>query len=129
MATADRATMSNDRGNVQRPRNTHARYHAHVYFDARTTDQARALCEEAARRFGVVMGRVHEKLVGPHPHWSCQLAFEAAQFDRLIPWLDAHRDGLKVLVHPQTGDSLADHTTHAAWLGQPTQLNLAQFKR
>lgn len=26
-------------------------YHAHIYFDASTLDQARALCEEAARRF------------------------------------------------------------------------------
>ena len=114
---------------VQRPRNVHAKYHAHVYFDAQTVDQARALCEEAARRFGAVMGRVHEKLVGPHPHWSCQLAFDSAQFDGLIPWLDAHRGGLNVLVHPNTGDNLADHTSLASWLGEPSRLNLDLFKR
>ena len=129
MGTADQGKRGADRLSVQRPRNTHAKYHAHVYFDEKTTDQARALCEEAARSFGVVMGRVHQKLVGPHPHWSCQLAFDAAQFDRLIPWLDAHRNGLDVLVHPTTGDSLADHTTHAAWLGEPAALNLSQFRR
>ena len=27
------------------------------------------------------VGRVHEKLVGPHPQWSCQLSFLAADFD------------------------------------------------
>ena len=42
-------------------------YHAHVYFDADTVETARALCEAARDRFGVVMGRVHEKPVGPHP--------------------------------------------------------------
>lgn len=42
-------------------------YHAHVYFDATTLEQARALCEEAARRFAVTMGRVHQQPVGPHP--------------------------------------------------------------
>jgi len=36
-------------------------YHAHVYFDADTIEQARALCEAAAEKFGVVMGRIHER--------------------------------------------------------------------
>jgi len=129
MGTTDQGKRSEGRLTVQRPRNLHAKYHAHVYFDdERTTEQARVLCEEASRLFGVVMGRVHQKLVGPHPHWSCQLAFDAAQFDRLIPWLDAHREGLNVLVHPSTGDSLADHTTHASWLGEPSELNLDRFR-
>ena len=128
MGTADQGKRSEGGVSVQRPRNLHAKYHAHVYFDANTTEQARVLCAEAARLFGVVMGRVHEKLVGPHPHWSCQLAFDATQFDRLIPWLDAQREGLNVLVHPNTGDNLADHTTHASWLGAPTALNLSRFR-
>jgi DOPA 4,5-dioxygenase len=114
---------------IARPRNAFEKYHAHVYFEGKTTEQARKLCQEAANLFGVVMGRVHEKPVGPHPYWSCQLAFDAAQFDRLIPWLDEHRDGLNVLVHPQTGNSLEDHTTHASWLGEPAKLNLSMFRK
>ena len=114
---------------IKRPQNVHARYHAHVYFDAKTVGQARALCEQAAAKFGVAMGRVHEKLVGPHPHWSCQLAFDARQFDGLIPWLDAHRDGLNILVHANTGDHLEDHTTHASWLGEPAKLDLTHFEK
>ncbi len=112
---------------VQRPRNLHPRYHAHVYFDASTVGQARDLCQQAADLFGVPMGRVHEKLVGPHPHWSCQLSFDTTQFDRLIPWLEAHRDGLNILVHADTGHHLEDHTTHASWLGEPAELNLSMF--
>ena len=50
-------------------------YHAHVYYDASTIKQARALCEQAATLFPLKMGRVHERPVGPHPDWSCQLAF------------------------------------------------------
>jgi len=42
-------------------------FHAHVYFDAETVEQARALCEAARDRFGVAMGRMHERPVGPHP--------------------------------------------------------------
>lgn len=101
----------------RRPTNIHSAYHAHVYFDAESVDAARALCREAGERFNVQVGRVHEKLVGPHPRWSCQLAFSAAEFDRIIPWLDEHRGGLDVFVHGLTGDDLKDHTDHAYWLG------------
>jgi DOPA 4,5-dioxygenase len=114
---------------VRRPQNAHQRYHAHVYFDAGTLEQARALCEQAAQRFGVAMGRVHQKPVGPHPHWSCQLSFDSKQFGGLIPWLDAHRGGLDILVHPSTGHALDDHTIHASWLGTPAALNLAAFNK
>lgn len=100
-----------------------------MYFDAQTVDQARILCEDAQARFDVLMGRVHEKLVGPHPRWSCQLAFDAKQFDALIPWLDDHRDGLTVFVHGLAGNDLEDHTTHASWLGEPAELNLKVFRR
>lgn len=112
---------------TQRPRNMFDRYHAHVYFDESSTEQARELCQTAATLFGVTMGRVHQKLVGPHPHWSCQLAFDSTQFDALIPWLDTHRAGLNILVHGSTGHSLEDHTTNASWLGEPTPLNLSVF--
>lgn len=127
MGTADQGKRSEGGLNVQRPQNLHAHYHAHVYFDQATVEQARALCSEAAARFAVAMGRVHEKLVGPHPRWSCQLAFDAAQFDGLVPWLDAHRGGLTVLVHADTGNDLEDHSTYASWLGTPAQLDLSHF--
>lgn len=127
MGTADQGKRGKGRLTLQRPRNIHAHYHAHVYFDEKTTEQARALCQAAATLFGVAMGRVHQKLVGPHPHWSCQLAFDSTQFEQLIPWLDAHREGLNVLVHADSGNNLQDHTTHASWLGEPAELDLSHF--
>lgn len=111
------------------PRNLYPAYHAHVYFDKATLTAARTLCTEAGERFGVSVGRFHRKLVGPHPRWSCQLAFEAKQFDELIPWLERNRGGLTVLVHGLTGDDLADHTEHAAWLGEPVELDLSVFDK
>ena len=113
----------------RRPQNLHAAYHAHIYFDADTIGQAAVLAEEAGRLFDVQLGRVHEKPVGPHPRWSRQIAFTAAQFDQLVPWLDEHRGSLDVLVHGLSGDDLADHTTHAAWLGNEWPLDLSQLKR
>ncbi len=102
-------------------------YHAHVYFDASSLAQARALCEAAAQRFHLAMGRVHEKRVGPHPDWSCQLAFTAERFGTVVPWLALNRNGLIVFVHPETGDYLADHRDHAIWLGASRPLDLRMF--
>ena len=84
-------------------------FHAHVYFDACTLEQARALCLAAAQHFPLKMGRVHEKPVGPHPDWSCQLAFRPDVFGSLIPWLALHRGGLVVFIHPISDNDLLDH--------------------
>ena len=102
-------------------------YHAHVYFDADTVDQARKLCENAANTFGVQMGRVHERNVGPHPRWSCQLAASPEQFAQLLPWLALNRDGLIVFSHPETGDHLTDHRDYGIWLGTGLDLDLSIF--
>ncbi|MDM0003848.1 DOPA 4,5-dioxygenase family protein [Variovorax sp. J22G73] len=112
----------------RRPENLYPQYHAHIYFAPATLAQARALVERAGRELMVVVGRVHERLVGPHPHWSCQLAFDAGQFDQVIGWLDANRDGLDVFVHGLTGDDFADHTAHAMWLGEESALDLRMFR-
>ena len=40
-----------------------------------------------------------------------------------------NRDGLTVLLHPQTGDGYTDHTAHAAWFGAMLPLRLEQFKK
>ena len=100
-------------------------YHAHVYFAADTLEQARLLCETATRLFAVSMGHVHERPVGPHPDWSCQLAFRPQLFGELVPWLMQHRDGLTVLVHPITGHELRDHRDWSLWLGQARPLDLS----
>jgi DOPA 4,5-dioxygenase len=112
---------------TRRPSNLHARYHAHVYFGADEAAQAAALCGAAGARFGLAVGRVQVEPVGPHPVGSCQISFGQVDFEALIPWLEAHRGGLTVLVHGLTGQDLADHTDHAAWLGEPAPLNLAVF--
>lgn len=104
-------------------------YHAHVYFDSNGVSQARALCEAATQRFGLSMGRMHEKPVGPHPDWSCQLAFAAEHFGAVVPWLALNRGGLVVFVHPETDDDLADHRDHAIWLGASRPLDLRMFQR
>ncbi len=102
-------------------------FHAHIYFDADTVDQARDLCERGRDEFGVAMGRVHEKLVGPHPMWSCQLTVLPGTFGDFIPWLAMNRDGLIVFIHTNTGYDLTDHTKHTIWMGEMMDLDLSIF--
>ncbi len=103
-------------------------YHAHVYFDATSIARARALCEQAAALFPPVkMGRVHEKPVGPHPDWSCQLAFRPDLFPQVVPWLMLNREGLVVFVHPLTGNDLVDHRDRALWMGAVRPLDLSML--
>ncbi len=102
-------------------------YHAHVYFDAGTREEARAIREAVEARFLVAMGRWHEKPVGPHPCWSYQIAFAPEIFAEIVPWLALNRQGLTVFLHPESGDDLADHRDHAVWLGPSATLDLSIF--
>lgn len=100
-------------------------YHAHVYFDARTRERARALRDVVGKAFPEAqIGRFHERNVGPHPRWSFQIAFAPHAFDRVVPWLMLNRGGLTVFLHPETGDALADHAERAIWMGELLPLNL-----
>jgi aromatic ring-cleaving dioxygenase len=99
-------------------------YHAHVYYDAKTT-RARAarLRRRVARKFRrAKLGRWHDELVGPHTQSMYQIAFPASAFATFMPWLMLNRDGLAVLLHPETGDDYRDHTVHACWLGKQLPL-------
>ncbi len=75
------------------------------------------------------MGRLHQRPVGPHPQWSCQLAFRAEALAAVLPWLLLNRDDLTVLLHPLSGEPLADHRDRALWLGSAQPLDLVDAPR
>ena len=58
-----------------------------------------------------------------------QVAFTPDLLSRILPWLMLNREGLPVLLHPSTGDDCADHTDHAAWLGEKLPLKLEILRR
>ncbi|PLZ95376.1 4,5-dioxygenase [Fischerella thermalis CCMEE 5198] len=98
-------------------------FHAHIYFDAPTREAA-ARIREGLSAFDVRLGRWHEKPIGPHPKSMYQVAFSPEQFSKVVPWLMLNREGLDILVHPETGDDVKDHTDHSLWLGEKLELNI-----
>ncbi|MCG9891547.1 MAG: 4,5-dioxygenase [Thermosynechococcaceae cyanobacterium MS004] len=99
-------------------------YHAHVYYEPTTRQSAEHLRENLGDRFEVTLGRWHDSLVGPHTQSMYQVAFAVEQFNQVLPWLMLNRKGLNILVHPNTGNAVADHTEHALWLGNRLPINL-----
>src|SRR5579872_7081023 len=106
-----------------------AEYHAHVYYDPQQTREraARLRTRLAAEFPSARLGRWHDELVGPHPQSMYQIAFASELLTTLLPWLMLNRDGLTILLHPDTGDDYRDHSAHAAWLGGMLPLRLAVF--
>src|SRR4030088_2926710 len=99
--------------------------HAHIYYDPESKSRAARLRECVAVEFpDAILGRWHDALVGPHPQSMYQIAFARTLLDRFLPWLMLNRDGLTILLHPDTGDAYADHTDHAVWLGGLLPLRL-----
>jgi len=99
-------------------------YHAHVYFDgSEARERAAVLREQISARFPVQMGRWRDQPVGPHPMAMYQVAFDVALFPTLVPWLMLNRQGLTVVVHPNTDRPKDDHLKHAVWLGAVLELD------
>jgi len=103
-------------------------YHAHIYFDGASRDRAWALRERIVATFPTLqVGHFHERNVGPHPRWSCQVLFDLGMFAAFVPWLMLNRYGLTLFLHPTTDDALADHQQFPIWMGESLELDLEMF--
>ncbi len=104
-------------------------FHAHVYYDTASRDRAALVRSELSAKFDVQLGRWHDNPIGPHPKGMYQVIFSLNQFGQVVPWLMLNREGLDILVHPETGDDVADHTKNALWLGEKLELNIEFLRR
>ncbi|MGK7941588.1 MAG: DOPA 4,5-dioxygenase family protein [Crocosphaera sp.] len=106
-------------------------FHAHVYYDEQTKEQADFLRQKIAQTFGEAtqLGRWHDNPIGPHPIGSYQVAFASEQFGVIVPWLMLNHGQSSILIHPSTKDDLVDHRDYALWLGEKLDLNLDFFQK
>ncbi len=107
-------------------------WHAHIYYDPQATrDRAERLRAKIAAAFpDARIGSWHDELVGPHTRAMFQVLFDPPLFERLVPFLAFHRDGLAILVHADgTGDGRKAHTDQAIWMGEVLPVNFRVFRR
>ena len=101
-----------------------APWHAHIYYTHAQRAAAAAL-RERFRGLGetvLFVGRMMDEGVGPHPIPQYEIHFRASAVAAVTAILE--ESGLRALVHPLTDDDLADHTTHARWIGAPVELDV-----
>ena len=105
-----------------------APWHAHIYYSVKDRGAAESLRElfvvlaSAPEPTILFVGRMMAEGVGPHPLPQYEVHFRTRSVDVVIAAIEA--TGLTALVHPLTDDDLADHTTHARWLGEPIALDV-----
>jgi DOPA 4,5-dioxygenase len=104
-------------------------WHAHVYYTPETRRLAEQLRAWIGERFpAAVLGRWHDRNVGPHTRSMYQVLFPVALYPELVPFIALNRQGLAVLVHPNTGRDRDDHSLHAMWLGEILPVDLSVLK-
>ena len=103
-------------------------YHAHVYYDRFSWPLAERLHQEfndlllrGALPDLVLVGKMYDTSVGPHPMPQFEIQFLASAVPDIAAMIAA--TGLTALIHPLTDDDLADHTTLAQWIGEPLPLD------
>jgi len=108
-----------------------APYHAHIYHEAgqrAASDTLHAqlteLKDSGELADLLMVGKLRERPVGPHPLPQFEIHFLARALPQVVALIEA--SGLRALVHPLTQDDLADHTTLAYWIGGgPLDLDLS----
>lgn len=103
-------------------------YHAHLYYTADQLTKAKELGHYVATKFDLQLGRFHERPVGPHPSWSCQLTIEPEKFGEVVQYLLVEHGDIDVFIHANTGRDLEDHTRHVMWIGKSYELKTSMFE-
>lgn len=101
-------------------------YHAHLYFDDSQVAFATALHARARQDLGAraTIWPMRMTPVGPHRAPMFEMEFPHACRDLVLDWVKVHHGPLSVMLHPETGNALADHRDHAVWWGRNLGLKL-----
>ncbi len=105
-------------------------FHAHVYFEANEKANAEKLqifiqeqLGSKVRYYGKPIGRP----IGPHPIPMFEVNFLPEYFKEVVTFLMQNHGEHSVLIHPETGNDMRDHTTYALWLGKQLELDFSQL--
>lgn len=108
-------------------------YDVHVYFfhtDETSVAQARELQASIRKSFPhLEVYKFWDRPIGPHPIGNFEINLMLPQhFVAFVPWIQVNRQDFSVLVHPNTGYPLRDHTVNAMWVGDKQVLNISALE-
>lgn len=103
-------------------------YHAHVYFDLEQRPLAQTVLSKASLEIFMRPQGLLCRKVGPHAKPMLEIHFTQGNKERVLHWLEQNRQGLQVLIHPDTGDDHRDHRPeNIIWLGGELPLDFTFF--
>ena len=103
--------------------------HAHIYYTPEERPRAERLRDDFLNQAAqgesdiLFVGQMTDRGVGPHPIPQYEVHFLERSRSDVIAAIEG--SGLRALVHPLTDDDVADHTTHAHWVGEPLELDVS----
>ncbi len=105
-------------------------YHGHFYFTTESVHSAEIIRQKMALELPQILNIFHllPRAVGPHPLPMFEFHFRGSDLTVIQTWLEKNRAQHSVLLHPLSGNDLADHTTLARFLGEPLLLNISFLK-
>ncbi len=103
-------------------------YHSHIYFTDSTRAIAERLREQLLERFpGRRVSRLVGHPIGPHLYPMFEIDYDESEKSEVRSFIETHRDGLSVLIHPDVMPEVEAHTTLAVWLGEKLPLDLTKL--
>lgn len=106
---------------------TISEFHCHVYYHSHNRDSANSLREAVLQLAGgrLQVSTLSDGTRGPHVMPMFGIHFKPQDLPEVLGFLMKNHGPHSVLLHPETGNELLDHTHHAFWLGEKMPLNLA----
>ena len=106
-------------------------FHCHVYYSTETRESAQQLRTMMLHLAGgrLQLSSLSDGPRGPHVPPMFGISLEAKDLAEVVGFLMQNHGPHPVLLHPETGNDLLDHTIHAFWLGGVQELNLSIFKK
>jgi aromatic ring-cleaving dioxygenase len=103
-------------------------YHAHIYYSEKTREIAQSMRQKISSNLAIdSISPLIDKLVGPHTASMFEVDFSESNLEIVIQWLEKHRKGLSVLIHPVIEDEYEAHLKKGKWLGTILPLNSDGF--
>lgn len=106
-------------------------YHVHVYYDDSNLELIKEIRKHLWDLFSdnsfIQIGKMYDHPIGPHPQAQFVVAIHHTFLQFVFNFFMKNRQGLSVLIHPETGNEIKDHTDHLVWMGTPLTLDLSRL--